>query len=64
MSILSPNKAPKKQVDFVNRIVDKGELRRLLSNVYSEFGTAKTGALANALKNLGFKFATPFRLRT
>jgi DNA-directed RNA polymerase subunit beta' len=58
MSILSPNKAPKKQVDFVNRIVDKGELRRLLSNVYSEFGTAKTGALANALKNLGFKFAT------
>lgn len=58
MSILSPAKGTKKQVDFINKVVDKGELRRLLARIYSEFGTAKTGLLANALKDLGFKYAT------
>lgn len=58
MSILSPTKGTKKQVDYINRTVDKGELRRLLARVYAEFGAAKTGTLANSLKDLGFKFAT------
>lgn len=58
MSILSPNKTPKKQLDFINKVVDKKELNRLLSKVYAEHGMAKTGTLANNLKNLGFRFAT------
>lgn len=58
MSILSPNKSPKKTVDFINKVVDKKELNRLLSRIYADFGTAKTGQLANSLKDLGFKFAT------
>lgn len=58
MSILSPNKSPKKQVDFINKVVDKKELNKLLSKVYAEFGMAKTGTLANNLKDLGFRYAT------
>jgi DNA-directed RNA polymerase subunit beta' len=51
-------KSTKKQLDFVNKIVDKKELNRLLSLVYADYGAAKTAALANALKDLGFKYAT------
>ena len=51
-------KSAKKQIEFVNKIVNKGELVRLLSRVYEDFGAAKTAALANALKDLGFKYAT------
>jgi DNA-directed RNA polymerase subunit beta' len=58
MSIYSPNKTPKKQLDFINKVVDKKELNRLLAKVYAEQGMAKTGTLANSLKDLGFKFAT------
>jgi DNA-directed RNA polymerase subunit beta' len=58
MSILSPSKGNKKQIDFINKVVDKGELRRLLARVYAEHGAAKTGTLANSLKDLGFKYAT------
>lgn len=58
MSILSPNKPPKKTIDFINKVVDKKELNRLLSHVYAEHGMAKTGTLANSLKDLGFRYAT------
>ncbi len=58
MSIYSPNKAPKKQLEFINKVVDKKELNRLLAKVYAEQGMAKTGTLANSLKDLGFKYAT------
>src|SRR5436190_1160713 len=58
MSILSPNKSPKKQLDFINKVVDKKELNRLLAKVYAEQGMAKTGTLANNLKDLGFRYAT------
>jgi DNA-directed RNA polymerase subunit beta' len=58
MSILSPNKSQKKQVDFINKVVDKKELNRLLAKVYAEHGMAKTGTLANSLKDLGFRYAT------
>ena len=56
---MSPRgKSAKKSFDFVNKIVDKKELNKLLSKVYDEHGAAKTGLLANSLKDLGFKFAT------
>ncbi len=58
MSILSPKQSTKKQFDFINQTVDKKGLRKLLSKIYSDYGTAKTGTLANSLKNLGFKYAT------
>ncbi|WP_373531393.1 DNA-directed RNA polymerase subunit beta'' [Vampirovibrio sp.] len=58
MSILSPNKTPKKQLEFINKVVDKKELNRLLAKVYAEMGMAKTGTLANNLKDLGFRYAT------
>lgn len=58
MSILSPNKSLKKQLDFINKVVDKKELNRLLAKVYAELGMAKTGTLANNLKDLGFRYAT------
>lgn len=58
MSILSPNKSTKKNIEFLNKVMNKKALQSLLSRVYDEYGGAKTGALANALKDLGFKYAT------
>lgn len=60
MSILSPNnpKSSKKNVEFLNKVMNKKELQALLSQVYDEHGGAKTGSLANSLKDLGFKYAT------
>ena len=48
----------KKRMPFINAIVNKKGLNNLLSQVYLEFGGAKTAYLANSLKNLGFKYAT------
>lgn len=49
---------PKKSLDYINKIMDKGSLKNLLSQIYLEFGGAKTATLANSLKNLGYKYAT------
>ena len=51
-------KSSKKHIDFINKIMDKGALKDLLAQVYLEFGGAKSATLANALKNLGYKYAT------
>ena len=51
-------KNQKKSVDFINKMMDKGSLKNLLLQIYLEFGGAKTATLANALKNLGYKYAT------
>ena len=51
-------KSSKKNIDFINKIMDKGALKDLLAQIYLEFGGAKSAALANALKNLGYKYAT------
>jgi len=51
-------KTQKKSLEFINTTVNKKALNRLLSEIYSEFGAAKTAFLANALKDLGFKYAT------
>jgi DNA-directed RNA polymerase subunit beta' len=48
----------KETMEFINTTVDKKKLGSLLSEVYERFGTARTAELANALKNLGFKYAT------
>ncbi len=48
----------KKTVDFINKQMDKKGLNNLLSQMYLEFGGAKTAELANSLKNLGYRYAT------
>lgn len=57
MSTLA-TKNTKKSLAYLNEIMDKKALNKLLSYVYLEFGGAKTALLANNLKNLGFKYAT------
>ncbi len=51
-------KNTKKTPDFINKQMDKGSLKKLLGQMYLEYGGAKAAALANALKNLGYKYAT------
>ncbi len=51
-------KHTKKTPDFINKQMDKGSLKKLLGQMYLEYGGAKAASLANALKNLGYKYAT------
>mgnify|MGYP003293995419 CR=1 FL=1 len=44
--------------EFINKNMDKKGLNKLLSQMYLEYGGAKTAELANTLKNLGYKYAT------
>ena len=48
----------KKKPAFINQIVDKKILGRMIAKVYENFGAELTAVLANNLKDLGFKFAT------
>ena len=48
----------KKVPDFINKQMDKGSLKKLLGQMYLEFGGAKEANLADALKSLGYKYAT------
>ncbi len=48
----------RKTLEFINKVVDKKGLNRLLSQVYTEYGTSKTAFLADQLKGMGFKYAT------
>ena len=48
----------KKSIEFINKQMDKKGLNKLLSQIYLEFGGAKTAELANSLKDLGYKYAT------
>jgi len=47
-----------KDVVFRNRVVDKGQLKKLISWSFTHHGTARTAQLADKLKDLGFQFAT------
>src|SRR5574344_2627788 len=51
-------KSKKKTIGFFNKVMNKGALKQLLSQIYLEYAGAKTATLANNLKNLGFKYAT------
>ncbi len=48
----------KKTPDFINKQMDKGSLKKLLGQMYLEYGGAKAAALANSLKSLGYRYAT------
>jgi DNA-directed RNA polymerase subunit beta' len=43
---------------FRNTVVDKKQLKEIMSWTFSEFGMMKASYLANELKDLGFKYAT------
>ncbi|MDF0555351.1 DNA-directed RNA polymerase subunit beta' [Kamptonema sp. UHCC 0994] len=46
------------KVIFRNRVVDKGQLKKLISWSFTHCGTARTATLADRLKDLGFRYAT------
>src|SRR5258706_11507478 len=52
------NSLERKELEFINTTVDKKKLGALLSEIYERHGAARTAELANALKDLGFKYAT------
>ncbi|MEH1919862.1 DNA-directed RNA polymerase subunit beta'' [Nostoc sp.] len=43
---------------FRNRVVDKSQLRNLISWAFTNYGTARTAVMADKLKDLGFRYAT------
>ncbi|MBD2104861.1 DNA-directed RNA polymerase subunit beta' [Leptolyngbya sp. FACHB-261] len=43
---------------FRNHVVDKGQLKRLIAWAFTRYGTARTADMADALKSLGFRYAT------
>ncbi|WP_421655502.1 DNA-directed RNA polymerase subunit beta' [Leptothermofonsia sp. ETS-13] len=43
---------------FRNRIINKGQLTRLISWAFTNYGTARTAQMADQLKDLGFRYAT------
>ncbi|MHB8146465.1 MAG: DNA-directed RNA polymerase subunit beta' [Vulcanimicrobiaceae bacterium] len=43
---------------FVNRIVDKGVLKKTITDCYRTYGNAETARFLDAIKELGFHFAT------
>ena len=47
-----------KEPTFYNRIVDKGQLRKLVFWAFTNYGSSRASQLADKLKDLGFKFAT------
>src|SRR5581483_10588092 len=43
---------------FVNKIIDKGSLKRTITDCYRKYGNAETARFLDAIKDLGFHFAT------
>ena len=43
---------------FVNHILDKGALRKLITECYRKYGNAPTAEFLDAIKALGFRYAT------
>jgi DNA-directed RNA polymerase subunit beta' len=43
---------------FRNRVVNKKQLQNLVAWSFTHYGTARTAQMADAIKDLGFKFAT------
>ena len=46
------------ELRFVNRTLDKGGLKKLISEGYRKLGLEGTAELVDAIKDIGFKFAT------
>ena len=48
----------KEKIAVINETVDKKKLSKLMGNIYEKYGAAIASEVADALKNLGFHFAT------
>ena len=46
---------------FVNRLLDKGGVNRLINRVYRRLGDEDTIEMVDAIKDIGFKYATRLR---
>jgi len=52
------NRIVPKELGFVNKALDKGELERLVSDCHSRLGAHDTAVFLDSLKTLGFAYAT------
>ncbi len=43
---------------FRNRVIDKGQIRKLITWSFTHHGTARTAQMADLIKDLGFRYAT------
>ncbi len=43
---------------FVNQIIDKGSLRKIITDCYRQYGNSETARFLDAIKDLGFHYAT------
>jgi DNA-directed RNA polymerase subunit beta' len=46
------------EIRYVNETLDKGKLKRLVGRCYQKLGLETTAQLADAIKDIGFKYAT------
>ncbi|TAM74583.1 DNA-directed RNA polymerase subunit beta', partial [bacterium] len=46
------------QMPFINKIIDKSALRKLIAEFYRKYGNAETAKFLDAIKSLGFRYAT------
>ncbi len=52
------NRTLPKEFNFVNRVLDKGGVNKLINRVYRRLGDEATIEMVDAVKNIGFKYAT------
>jgi DNA-directed RNA polymerase subunit beta' len=50
--------AEHKEIIFHNRVVGKGQLKKLISWAFTKYGSARSAQMADQLKDLGFRYAT------
>ena len=50
--------ADQKETIFYNRVVDKGQLKKLVAWAFTKYGSARSAQIADQLKELGFRYAT------
>ncbi|MFN5981554.1 MAG: DNA-directed RNA polymerase subunit beta'', partial [Pseudanabaena sp.] len=48
----------KKPQRFINRTIDKGQLKKLIAWAFTHYGTTSAANVADQLKSLGFRYAT------
>ncbi len=52
------NQQSQQKKRFINRVINKGQLKELMASAFINHGTARSAQMADCLKNLGFHYAT------
>ena len=52
------NESMPEEFDFVNRNIDKGDIRRIAGQVHRQMGNRRTAEFVDRLKQLGYRYAT------